>query len=470
MNNLNENIEIKVFASGKKQKTYDMQDEEQAVDAIRQHVLPKAEVEYLKVKVKITRKDDSSPKHLTAYLMRKDSYTADVVKIEVDENFQVQAIKENYDDSEDQDEEEEEGVTYAPGESFDFIAATPLPEISSAKQAVEKAHQIAVNAGLKSKILLGTDASVANYKRYLATDIKGFVNVGHGSTNGIILEDGKLNYTWFKGLSGKSLTPCVIYFNSCEVFNDPLQPNIMHAGARTFIGGIKPLWIGPSEEVCKAFWDKSLMGNERMGEALHNSEQSHYPKKDKGAHGISGDLDIFGSVSITEQMEIAVVTLKNKETNRYLFSTGEKSVSSDGSEGDWLKNHPIVGADDNYYGRAKWHLIKTGEFYLLKNRETNRYLYSTGEKSVKDGSEGGWLKSPPVVGADANNYERAKWDMIKTGDFYHLKNKETNRYLFSVGEKSVNDGSEGGWLESPSIVGADDNYYDRGKWHIDGLE
>ena len=237
MSDLNKDIEIKVFASGKKQMTYDAQDETKIVDTIRRGVLPSAKVEYHSVKVKVKRKPDDSPDYLLAYMLRKDTYTADVVRVDVDENFEVKAVKEDYDDYEDYDDEEDsaEGATYA---SVDFIAATPCPSIPTAKDAVQKIHQMAVTAGLKSKILLGADASVANYKHYLASGLKGFVNIGHGNPNEIVLDDGRLRYPWFQSLSGRQLAPAVVYFNSCQVFNNPLQPAIMHAGARTFIGGI----------------------------------------------------------------------------------------------------------------------------------------------------------------------------------------------------------------------------------------
>ena len=63
-----ENVEIKVFASTKGQKYYDMQNEGQISDAIRNHVLPSAKFEYHSVKVKAKRKDDGSPDYLIAYM------------------------------------------------------------------------------------------------------------------------------------------------------------------------------------------------------------------------------------------------------------------------------------------------------------------------------------------------------------------------------------------------------------------
>ena len=53
-----------------------------------------------------------------------------------------------------------------------------------------------------------------------------------------------------------------------------------------------------------------------------------------------------------------------------------------------------------------------------------------------------------------------------------VENKETKRYLFSDGEPIKGDrGAEGGWkassgFESPTVVGADANYYNRALWKI----
>jgi hypothetical protein len=178
MSKKNDKIDIKVFATRKEYADYDTRDEAKIVDVVRKEVLPREKAEYHSVKVKVKRRKNGSPKHIVAYMLRKDTYTADVVRADVDENYQVQSFVDDYantdDDEEEENEEGDEGETY---ESFDFIAATPVPEIPTAKAAVEKIHQMAINAGLKSKILLGADASVANYKTYLKSGLRGFVNI-----------------------------------------------------------------------------------------------------------------------------------------------------------------------------------------------------------------------------------------------------------------------------------------------------
>jgi len=292
-----EKIDIKIFATPKEYRVYDTQDESKIADVVRKEVLPREKADYHSVKVKVKRKKDGTPNHLITYMLRKDTYTADIVRVDVDENYQVKAFVDDYADTEEEEEDEEGNPGGATYEQFDFVAATPVPEIPTAKAAVEKIHQMAVNAGLKSKMLLGPDASVANYKNYLKSGIGGFVNIGHGNTSLIVLYDGTLNASWFQALPGMPLAPAVVYFNSCKVFNNPLQPAIMKAGARTFIGGIVNLSIGPSEEVCKCFWDKVLLQGGNMGPALKDCEKTKYHTQ--GAHGISGDLGPFNFISST---------------------------------------------------------------------------------------------------------------------------------------------------------------------------
>ena len=56
--------------------------------------------------------------------------------------------------------------------------------------------------------------------------------------------------------------------------------------------------------------------------------------------------------------------------------------------------------------------LTNGQVVFIKNTVTNRYVLSTGDKVVgKTGDEGGWLKSPPIVGTDANYYNRAVWQI-----------------------------------------------------------
>lgn len=285
------NVEVKVFASSKGLQAQDSKDEEQIKALIRNNVLPEVETDYYRVDVKVKRKDNQTPDYLIAYMLRKDSYTADVVEVKIDEHYEFQALNQDYDDSGDEDEDEED-LSYDYAGDFDFVVATPVPEIATAKSAAEYIHRMAIKAGLKSKCLLGNQATVANYKKYLASGLKGFVNIGHGYPGGIVLDDGTLQAGWFSGLQNKALKPAVVYFNSCQVHNDPLKSAVMKAGARTYIGGILSLSIGPSEKVCKCFWTKSLEFTIRcMRETLFTCEADNYHTNN--AHGFVGQAGPF---------------------------------------------------------------------------------------------------------------------------------------------------------------------------------
>jgi hypothetical protein len=287
-----ENVKVSVFGSRKELQTYDVRDEQQIAYSIREKVLPEMGVEYHSVRVKVKRKPDQTPDYLIAYMLRKETYTADVVKIEIDENYQVQNTIRDYDDAGEEEDEEDEQLygqelEYAP----DFIVATPEAGIPTAVAAVNHIHDLAVSVGLKSLKLIGASANLATYKAYLKSGLKGLVNIGHGYPGGIVLSDGTLTANWFNGLTGRPVNPAVVYFNSCQVFNAPLQPAVMQAGARSFIGGIVNLLIGPSEKVCMCFWEQSLKTLKGMRQNLKQCEKDKYPTQ--GAHGFSGDSGLF---------------------------------------------------------------------------------------------------------------------------------------------------------------------------------
>ena len=181
------------------------------------------------------------------------------------------------------------------------------------------------------------------------------------------------------------------------------------------------------------------------------------------------------------------VLIESLETKRYLFADGPPIKGDRGAEGGWLassgfESPKVVGADANYYNRAYWVIRQSGEYVLIENQATQRYLFADGPPIKGDrGAEGGWLassgfESPKVVGADANYYNRAFWTIYQVSENFIFENQATQRYLFADGAPIKGDrGAEGGWLassgfESPNVVGADANYYNRAYWKIIGTK
>lgn len=308
---VNEGVEIVIVPSALR-AAYGSRDTGKVEKAVRAHLLQSKEP-YHKVQVHVKHAADGAPVALHAYMLRAYTYTADIVKMVIDAKYNVRSVDASYGG----EEEGDYGDVVAPMATIpagaiapavgavavgtiigtvalrvDMVFGTPVPEIPTAKAAVEAAYRTAVAAGYKAVKLLGPAANLANYKKYLGGHLKAFGNVGHGYTGGIVLADGNLTSAWFAALPKKTLSPEVIYFNSCQVFNPPLQPAIMLAGARTFAGGKVNLLIGPSEKVFNCFWDKVLKKPAvKMGVALTTCEKANYPTV--GAHGIGGDLGLF---------------------------------------------------------------------------------------------------------------------------------------------------------------------------------
>ncbi len=289
-------VDIRVFGSRAEYASRDQYDEQRIAEIIRSRVLPRSEASYFRVDVKVVRGKDQTPKYLVAYMLRRDIYTAEVVRVDVDADLQPGEVTFEYDESEDEETEDYGTAPSPPGDeaygyALDFVVGTPVPDIPSAKAGAEAVYNLLSEQGFMCRLLEGANANVANYKAYLAAGLKGFINIGHGNPNCIVVSDGTVSSAWLKGLSGQPLRPEVVYWNSCQVCNDPTKSAMLSAGARTFIGGIVNLLIGPSEEVCKCFWGKVVSSAIRMDDALHQCETAKYPAQ--GAHGIVGDTGPF---------------------------------------------------------------------------------------------------------------------------------------------------------------------------------
>jgi len=290
---VNENVKIVVLPSAKV-ASYAATASNRIQQAVRDNVLLTASEPYHKVQVEVEHREDGSPKAMVAYALRSYTYTADVFQLGVDASYAVKSVK-----ALSPEDAIAAAITPRPEPTPprpirrppDMVFGTPVPEIETAKAAVEYAYTLATSLGYKAVKLLGPAANLANYQKYLLAHVKVFGSVGHGYTGGIVLADGNLTSGWFASQARKALCPAAVYFNSCQVFNPPLQPAIMAAGARTFVGGKVNLLIGPSEKVFMCFWTKALLLLSKMGAALTDCEKINYPVA--GAHGISGDTGLF---------------------------------------------------------------------------------------------------------------------------------------------------------------------------------
>ena len=99
---------------------------------------------YHKVQVFVKHRPDGKPEALVAYMLRAYTYTADVVKMEVNANYGVLSVDRSYAG----DEEDYPGtplttLSVKPGRVPDMVFGTPVPEIPTAKAGVDYAYKVA---------------------------------------------------------------------------------------------------------------------------------------------------------------------------------------------------------------------------------------------------------------------------------------------------------------------------------------
>lgn len=89
---VNDNVEV-VLLPGETKKTHSAAERTRIQDVIRDNLLLSSSEPYHKVQVEVNSHPDGSPESLMATMLRAKTYTADIVKINVDKNYNVKSIE-----------------------------------------------------------------------------------------------------------------------------------------------------------------------------------------------------------------------------------------------------------------------------------------------------------------------------------------------------------------------------------------
>jgi hypothetical protein len=248
--------------------------------------LSKTSSSYHRVSVKPLLDDETLVSYV-AYLLHKDNYSVEIIKVDLKNGYEVDKIHRNYIEKR-TDFPQTDNKGTCPDETVQMVFSTCETSIPTAVAAVDYAGQVAQNNGFKYKILKGSQENIQAIQNWLScNNLILFGRVGHGYTSGIVLYDGELTYNYFQNLSSNALNGKDLYFNSCEVHNAPLEPAIVGAGVEKFIGGNVNLAIGSSEEVFKCWLDEVISHNASITQSVSSCEQENYPYP--GSHGVSGN-------------------------------------------------------------------------------------------------------------------------------------------------------------------------------------
>ncbi|MDP4183027.1 MAG: hypothetical protein Q8942_18315 [Bacillota bacterium] len=340
----------------------------------------------------------STPDYLVTYIMDSNTYYYETKKISLNPDYSIRGVTDNYIESiVDLDVVDLRPILVLSADNdIDAVFGTCNDDIPSAVDGVLQAAATARAAGYKVKTLIGDEATVSAYKYWLKKpNVKIFGNIGHGSPNGIKLADGALEYSFFNSLGESVLNNKVLYFNSCQVHNYPLEASITgFAAAQKFIGGNINLGIGSSERVFKRFWELTLKNRSGMAESLSQAERDtgYSPS---GAHGISGN----GSNYVTNGNLAPQGTIISTVTSPTGSGNHDISIIRDGVK-------PSVGSDDSstqfdtFTGNISTHYEYVG--YTFNRKFTfGRLVFQEG----KHFWDGGWFAyGAPTVQVRQNGY------------------------------------------------------------------
>jgi PKD repeat protein len=250
----------------------------------------------------VDENSDAEGDFLVVYFLLKDRYSTEISKITLEENYEVLWIENDYKLKKNESSTEWLAYEYGtcPDQSVEIVLSTCCTDIPTAVAGINYSYNAAVDAGYNTVKLLGSQENTTDIDHWLSCpNLKYWGRIGHGYTGGIVLYDGNLTSSYFDSLPTGALQDKSLYFNSCQVFNNPLKSSILNKDAYKFIGGICSLYIGPSEEVFKCWNDNNFYQVTPPGgepdEMCYWSEECEsstgYPEP--GCHGCGGPGLIF---------------------------------------------------------------------------------------------------------------------------------------------------------------------------------
>lgn len=224
---------------------------------------------YLKAGVNVYTQKTGAIDYCVVYLYRADVYLVSCYKLEFKDSRVVRVIEDYI------EQQQDAGVCYAcPDQELEALFSTCITEVGTAREAIEYAAMITQRLGMKTKVLLFTEETVANIKNYLqCPKLAIWGTVCHGNASIIQLDDGSISYTYFQGLGPSGLKDKTIIINSCLGHTAPFEPAMLSAGTYFFGGGDTELQSTFSENVFKAFIYKAVEQKMEMAQAFTKAEE-----------------------------------------------------------------------------------------------------------------------------------------------------------------------------------------------------
>ena len=255
---------------------------------------------YRQVKVQVILNKAGKPDHILVFLFARQYHSFKVSRININSNYGFVSFIQNYQLTK-EDIKQRPGMpslVACPDASIQFVSIAPnkvTPYRNDQQYAIE-ADAAAKAKGLHTVLLLGKDATSANWLDYMSCPkLEGNFYDGDATPSRVITTDnGYLtNKDFSTTLKGKFRLKVTNIWLACQAYNDPMKSAVINdAQAQKYAAGISNLLCGPSDKTAVCTMEKALNGS-KISASFSKCYKADDQPQDKWGLGGNGS-DYFG--------------------------------------------------------------------------------------------------------------------------------------------------------------------------------
>lgn len=285
-----------------------------AIEMVKSYFNVNASSPYRAIRIMLHYDAAKKVDSMIVYLLSARFKSFELVKLNVNNFFNVTATKAPY---QLQESDLMQLPAYAhkrmpicPDNSVQFVIGNNFHYDRSVEKEVQKIYELAKSKGYNPYLMDvndqdGPQPTIEAYLDWMSCDnVKGFYNESHGWERGILLSDGDLYHSAISQNLIDKLKNKVVLFDSCETFHDPLLSAVIHAekgNAQQYVAGIISLPFGASERTASCFWDAAFKHEELNRTMLNDCAEKNELEIDGFGIGGNGDNHLSFATEPTQQ-------------------------------------------------------------------------------------------------------------------------------------------------------------------------
>lgn len=221
--------------------------------------------QYREVRAQVIYNAQQEPDHVLVQLLAKGYHKVTFASVDLDTKFNFVGANQAY-RLQDQDKSQQPGTSVqdaaCPDSSVQFISFCPN-DIKIEVEVTKQVHEAATKAGLKSVLLLQSEATRDAYLNYMSCpNLKGNFYDGDSDPSSFITNDGLITAEEMSNIfKDKWNYKVTNIWLACQAYNAPMLPAVQDdAQSRKYAAGINDLQVGPSDKAAACTMEAAVQG------------------------------------------------------------------------------------------------------------------------------------------------------------------------------------------------------------------